>query len=171
MKRMINLLFAITVSSFIFPVAKAQTTNFQVYSLFVMNIAKYSSWPDEGTEFHIAVFGNSKVYDELMKYSDRGINGKKVKVTQVESVAEMGDPQIVYLSYGKSSQIDEIINSTKGKAIMIVTEREGLHKKGAGFSFFINDDNHLRFDINMTELDKRRIKVSKNLAGMAHEVL
>ena len=150
---------------------KAQTTNFQVYSLFVMNIAKYSSWPDNGAEFQIVVFGNSKVYDELSKYSDRGINGRKVQVTKVESPGEIGTPHIVYLSDNKSSQIDDVLNAVKGKPIMIVTEREGLYKKGAGFSFLITDENHLRFDINMSDLEKRGIKISKNLTGMAHEVL
>ena len=40
--------------------AKAQTTNYQVYSLYVLNIAKYSSWPEVEGEFNITVFGKSK---------------------------------------------------------------------------------------------------------------
>lgn len=143
----------------------------QVYSLFVLNIAKYSSWPADTESFHIAVIGDSDVYEELLKYSSRGINGKKMKLTKVESVADLGDPQLIYLPYNKSAKIDELVKATQGKAVMIVTEREGLHKKGAGFSFFINSSNNLRFDINMTELDSRRIKVARNLAGMAHEVI
>lgn len=151
--------------------AEAQTTNYQVYSLFVMNIAKYSSWPQSAAEFDIVVVGKSKVYDELMKYADRGVNGVKMKIRLVEDIAALGVPQIIYLSDGKSSLIDEIIKTTSGKSIMIVTEREGLHKKGAGFSFFVNDSNNLRFDINNTELEKRNIRVAKNLSSMAHEVL
>ena len=148
-----------------------QTTNYQVFSLFVMNIAKYSAWPTAQPEFKIAVFGKSKVHDELMKYADRGVNGMKIKVVQVESISDVGQPQIVYLSDGKSGQLDELIKSTEGKPVMIITEREGLHKKGAGFSFFINETQNLRFDINNTELEKRKIKVAKNLTSMAHEIL
>ncbi len=136
-----------------------------------MNIAKYSSWPQATTEFDIAVVGKSKAYEELTKYAERGVNGMKVKVRLIEDLSSLGSPQILYLSDGKSSMIDEIIKTTSGKSIMIVTEREGLHKKGAGFSFFINENNNLRFDINNTELEKRNIKVAKNLSGMAHEVL
>jgi|SRR5690606_33509556 len=149
----------------------AQTTNFQVYSLFVMNIAKYSVWPEDNGEFEITILGKSKVYDELLKYADRGVNGKKVKLIQTDNISEIGSPNILYLSMSKSSLIDEVLKSTDGKPVMVVTEREGLHKKGAGFSFFINESNNLRFDINNTELERRRIKVAKNLAGMAHEVL
>lgn len=148
-----------------------QTANYQVYSLFVMNIAKYSFWPQPSSELEIAVVGKSKVYEELMKYAERGVNGMKIKVRLVEDITALGSPQILYLSDGKSSLIDDIIKSTSGKSIMIVTEREGLHKKGACFSFFVNDSNNLRFDINNTELEKRNIKVAKNLSSMAHEVL
>ncbi len=150
---------------------RGQTANYQVYSLFVMNIAKYSSWPQASSEFEIAVVGKSKVYEELMKYAERGVNGMKIKVRLVEDITALGSPQILYLSDGKSSLIDDIIKSTAGKSIMIVTEQEGLHKKGACFSFFVNDSNNLRFDINNTELEKRNIKVAKNLSSMAHEVL
>lgn len=151
--------------------AQAQTTNFKVYSLFVMNIAKYSSWPEAATEFHIAVVGKSKVYDELLAYSSREINGAKIKVSQVDNLADIGQPQILYLSDGKSSQLEEILKITQGKAVMVVTEREGLYKKGAGFSFFVTETNNLRFDINNTELERRRIKVAKNLSGLAHDII
>lgn len=151
--------------------ATAQTTNSQVYSLFIMNIAKYSAWPEAATEFRITVLGKSKVYDELLKYKERGVNGLKISLLQVDNVNQIGQPQIVFLSENKSTQLDELLSATAGKPVMILTEREGLHKKGAAFSFFINDTQNVRYDINNTELEKRRVKVAKNLISMAHEVL
>lgn len=149
----------------------AQTTNYQVYSLFVLNIAKYSSWPTADSEFSITVLGKSKVYDELAKYITKGVNGKPLKVKQVESEAEVGQPQIIYLSDGKSNALDNLLKQVQGKPVMIITEREGLVKRGADFSFFVTDTNNLRFDINATELEKRNIKISKSLSGLANSIL
>ena len=171
MKKAPLVFLAVLVFSGFGSITSAQSTDSKVYSLFLINIAKYSSWPEDKPEFHIAVMGNSTVYDELQQYAERGINGKKMKLSQAKSVEEVGDAHIVYLPYNSSSRLEDLIKATEGKSIMIVTERPGLHKKGAGFSFFVNDKSHLRFDINMTDLDKRRIKVAKNLAGMAHEVI
>jgi hypothetical protein len=53
--------------------------------------------------------------------------------------------------------------------VLIIGEREGLFKKGAGFSFVVMENSTLRFDINNTELDKRQIKVSKSLAALANQ--
>jgi hypothetical protein len=151
---------------------KAQTTNYQVHSLFVLNIAKYSTWPSNTGEFHIVVFGKSKMYDELVKQvSGKNINGSIIKVTQTDNVDEIGSAQIVFLADGKSNNLSDIMKATDGRSIMVIAEREGLFKKGAGFSFVVMENNTLRYDINNAELEKRNIKISKNLAGLANSVI
>lgn len=148
--------------------ASAQTTNYQVYALYTINIAKYSSWPDLKGEINIAVFGKSKVYDELEKQNGKLINGNAIKIQQIDNVNGIDNMQIIYLSDGRSSALDELLKATEGKSVLIVTEREGLYKKGASFSFVIVDEKMLRFDINLTEVEKRSIKISKNLTTVAN---
>lgn len=149
----------------------AQTTNYQVYSLFIVNIAKYSAWPNTGQEFNITVLGKSKVYDELLKQTAKGVNGLPLKVKQADLESDIGQPQIIYVSDNKSGSLDEILKLTNGKPVMVITEREGLVKKGAGFSFLVTDNNTLRFDLNNTELEKRQIKVSRNISALANSVM
>ena len=149
-----------------------QTTNYQVHSLFVLNIAKYSTWPPSANEFHIVVFGKSKIYDELTRaVAGKNINGLPIKVTQAASVTELGNAQIVFLSDGESGELTSVLRATEGKATMVIAEREGLFKKGAGFSFVVMENNTLRYDINQAELEKRSIKISKNLATLANSMI
>jgi len=148
--------------------AKSQTTNYQVYSLYVINIAKYTSWPSTSGELRIAVLGKSKVYEELMKHNGKVVNGQTMKITQVESPAEIDNAHIVYVPDGKTSAFEDVFKRTSGQPVMIIGEREGLHKRGAGFSFVVMDNGTLRCDMNNTELEKRQIKVSKNLTAMTN---
>ncbi|HEY8935251.1 MAG TPA: YfiR family protein, partial [Cyclobacteriaceae bacterium] len=99
------------------------------------------------------------------------INGLPVRVTQTENITDIDNQEVVYLSDGKSSLLDDLLKSIAHKSIMVITEREGLFKKGAGFSFILTDNNTLRFDINNTELEKRQIKVSKSLTSLANTIL
>jgi hypothetical protein len=152
---------------------QAQTTNYQVYSVFVVSIAKYSSWPEssDAKDFKIAVLGKSKVYEELIKTTtSKDINGKKVIITQTED-APTDLPHIIYVSDGKSGQLAELLKKLEGKPVMIIAEREGLFKKGANFSFVVLDNNMLRFDINKKELEAHQIKISKNLISLANETI
>ncbi|MGF1638396.1 MAG: YfiR family protein [Cyclobacteriaceae bacterium] len=152
--------------------AKAQVTNFQAYSLFVMNIAKYTSWPENTTKFELVVVGKSKIYEELSKKANQfQVNGHPIAFRQVDNVADIKDAQIIYISDNKSSLLDEIQSVTDGKPVLLIGEREGLHKKGAGFSFVLTEDSKLRFDINNTELNKRHIKISKTLTSLANSII
>lgn len=148
--------------------AMGQTTNHPVYALYVVNIAKYSEWPMGTSELKISVLGKTKVYDELLKHNGKTVNGHILKITQIEEITEIGDANILYVADGRSSSLSDVILQTDSKPLLIIGEREGLFKKGAGFSFVVMENNTLRFDINATQLEKRNIKVSKNLSTLAN---
>jgi hypothetical protein len=152
---------------------KAQTTNHQVYAVFVMSIAKFSSWPaNESKEFKIAILGKSKVFDELARASaTKQIQGKKIQVIQEEEVGKLQDVQIIYVSDSKSGQLSELRRLFSGKPVMIIAEREGLFRRGADFSFVVLENNTLRFDINKKDLEGRQIKISQNLTTLANEII
>ena len=149
----------------------AQTTNYQVYALFVVNIAKYSEFPQLQGELEIVSFGKSKAYDELLKQNGKNVNGHTLKITQSDDLSVLQKASVVYLADGKSSSLDEVLKATEGKPVMIICEREGLFRKGAGLSFVVTDNNTLRFDVNNGELEKRQIKISKSLTALANTIL
>lgn len=151
--------------------AVAQTTNYQVYALFVVNIAKYSEFPQSQGELEIASYGKSKAYDELMKQNGKNVNGRTLKITQTEDLDALQKASVIYLADNKSSSLDDLIKATEGKPVMIICEREGLFRKGAGLSFVVTENNTLRFDVNNGELEKRQIKISKSLTALANTIL
>src|SRR5690348_13539711 len=150
----------------------AQTTNYQAYSVFVYGLSKYTSWPTAGkTEFTIAVLGKSKAYEEMVKaYAGKTISGLPMKVIQVDDLPASLEPQILYVSEGKSGLIETLSKQTEGKPVLILAEREGSHKKGATMSF-IAIDTKLRLDINAKELQHRQIKISTQLQALTNEVI
>jgi hypothetical protein len=144
-----------------------------VYAVFVMSIAKFSSWPvSDKKEFTITVLGKSKVFEELEHAAaTKQIQGKKMQVVQEENAANIQDTQIIYVAENRSGQLSEIVRLFAGKPVMIIAEREGLFRRGAGFSFVVLDNNTLRFDINKKDLEARQIKISQNLTTLANEII
>ena len=107
----------------------------------------------------------------MLKKNGKNLNGHTLKVTQANEITDIGESHVIYLADGKSSALDDIIKATQGKSVMIICEREGLYKKGAGFSFIVTENSTLRYDINNTELEKRLIKVSKSLTALANSMI
>jgi hypothetical protein len=165
------LIFFILVSTA--QLAMSQTTNYKAHAVFIFNIAKYSQWPASGQgEFVITVLGKSKIYDELLAGAPRyTINGAKVVVRESEDPNQIAGSQMVVVADNKSNDLSALVKAVSGKATMIITEREGLHKKGADVSFFINDQGKLNFDLNLTEMTKRELSMSKSLTTLAATVL
>ena len=168
-KFLLLLIFVCLISS----IVSAQTTNYKAHAIFLFSIAKYSQWPSgPGNQFTIVVLGKTKLYDELAATSaNHSINGLKVSVVQADDVSEIKQPQMVLVADSKSSALTDLVKITANQPVMIVTEREGLHKKGAGVSFFVNDSGKLNFDLNLTEMNKRAITLSKSLSALAASTL
>lgn len=151
--------------------AHAQSKNYKAYGVFIFSFARYIEWPAEmknDTELRIAVIGNGALYDELEKaLSPRTINGKKCIVEQVASPHQLKEFHIVVLPAHKNSQLSEVLKATGNQATLIVTEHDGLIKKGAAISFVITDDNRLAFELNESALTQRHLKISNALKGLA----
>lgn len=161
----VSLLFALPNKS------NAQTVNHKAYAIFLYSFTKYIDWPTHtGEKFNITIVGKSKVSAELLPLmQNKSVGGKKVSISQVNTVEEISSSQLVYLSDGKSSELARVLEKISGKATLVVTERDGLVKKGAGISFVVYEDNSLHFELNDKAFGPNNLKVSAELKNMAHK--
>lgn len=149
-----------------------QTTVYKAHAVFIFNFAKYAQWPTPPTEFIITVLGKSPLTEELIAGSAKhSVHGVKVTVVEVDDYSKIKNSHIVVITDNKSSQLNELSKATANQPIMIVAEREGLYKRGAGISFFVNDSGKLNFEMNLTDMQKRTLTLSKSLSSLAASTL
>jgi hypothetical protein len=150
----------------------AQTTNYKAYAIFIYNFTKYVHWPEGSMqgEFKITVVGNSKVTPELTGIvQNKTVLGKKIIVTHVNTLQELPHSHLVYLSGTSSGDLDELLQKVAGKPILVVTERDGLIRKGAMISFVTLEDNSLRFTLNDKALSSYNLQVANELKTLAYK--
>jgi hypothetical protein len=149
---------------------RAQTTNYQAYSLFTYNFMKYTKWPEKDGNLVITVVGKTKVAGELATLSQtKTVEGKKIEVNAVENFESGKYSHIVFVADGKSGSLKEIVEKTKGQPTLVITEREGLVGKGACISFLIMENGSLRFQVNDQELSSRNIQLAKVIMSLAEK--
>lgn len=152
-------------------VAYGQLSTHKAHCLFVYNFTKYIQWPDGAIkdDFVIGVFGKSDVRAELEKMSAmKKVNGKTIRVVEINSTDKLDGVHILFIPDEKSGQIGAVIESIKGKPVLLVTERQGLIQKGAGISF-LTDDNNLKFEINSSSISSQNLRVASQLETLAHK--
>lgn len=149
----------------------AQTTNYKTYSVFLYSFTKYIEWPQDAREgdFVIAVVGNQKLLQEMQTaVAGRKAGAQTIKIVEAKAVTDVSRVHMVFISDMKSGATDDFVAHFKGKPVLVVTERDGLVKKGAGVSFLIADDNTLKFQLNEPALNEARLKASSAIMALAY---
>lgn len=148
----------------------AQEKDYKAYSIYVYNFIKYIEWPQtsKSGDFVIAVIGDSPITKELRALAaSKKANGQTILVRNIMSLTEVGTAQVLYISEGKSSFIKEAVEKTKNLPTLVIAEREGLVKKGAGINFLTLEDETLRFEMNKLAILEHKLQISTTLISLA----
>ncbi|HTJ50939.1 MAG TPA: YfiR family protein [Cyclobacteriaceae bacterium] len=148
---------------------KAQSVDYKAQVLFMYNFIKYANWPVVENNFTIVVLGNSPITTELNKLASikKTPEGKSITVLQTLDVNTITGCQMLYVTEGLSKEMPQIMNFIKDKSILIIGQRDGLVKKGAGINFFTQDDDRLGFTISLKNVEARKIKIAGELLRLA----
>lgn len=144
--------------------AQGQDVDYKAYTLFLYNFMKYVEWPDNEGDFVIGVVGESPVKKELQELAKtKKAKGRQIVVISIATPTDALLCNMVYIPTSKSSELKALLEKVKDKSILIVAEREGMAKRGAGISFVIDDDDALKFDINKSVIDSHSLKIASML--------
>ena len=150
----------------------AQETDYKMASLFIYNFGKYIDWPDESRkqEFLIGVYGNDDVKNQLLKtIGTKTMNGTPIVIKQFTNPEEGLNCNMVFVTYPESSKLTSVANVLKDKPVLIVSEKQGLLKKGAGINLFTDDEDayKTKFEINKKSIELKHLKVAGSLVKLA----
>lgn len=147
-------------------------TNAKIKAVFIYNFTKYIEWPQaykEG-EFTIGIVGETPLYSELIKMTEtKKVANQTLEVKKFSSSNDVTKCHILYVSKDKSQSLTDIIKKVKNNSTLLVTEESGLADKGSGINFIIKD-NRQKFELNKSNVEKYKLKVSSNLEALAFTV-
>jgi hypothetical protein len=141
----------------------------EIHAAMLYNFIKYVQWPNESEagEFVVGVIGEEKVFTTLKAWYDGKPKGtKKYVIRKLESAAEAGDCQVVYVGKSKNREFENVKTSIAGKSVLTITDGNGLGHKGSCINFKVIDGK-LKFELNQNVLTTANLKVSSQLTSMA----
>lgn len=151
----------------------AQQLDKKMMSLYVINFIKYVQWPNQTVaDYKIAVVGSSEVFGELSKISaTKNINGKKIIVTQLAATQldKLKEYNVVILSNKETNLLKKCSEVLANAPTLLITEKDGLTKKGASISMLIDEDDDFKtkFQINKQKIEEVGLKVSSELLALS----
>jgi len=154
---------------------RAQTLNPKMASLYIYNFTQYISWPvnDKSPDFIIGVYGTTPLTDELRKVmAGKHVDGKNITVTIIKNLDEATPCSILFIAPSEIGNIKKISEQFKGKHILLICDKEGLSKKGASISMYLDedDDYKTKFELNKEYIEYNGLFISKALLSLASKV-
>lgn len=149
---------------------KGQTATFK--ALFLYNFTKNIDWPAEAgdNELVITILGDDEVSAELEKIASvKKAGNKSIKIVQARSVKEVGDTHIVFLGSAKSALMQTLTHEQQGKPVLLVADKDGLCKQGAGIAF-VMANGKLRYEICPRNIEAHNLKVTQKVISLGIEV-
>lgn len=165
--RFLKLILGIVLVAISFQTSFAQKEKF--HSVFIYNFSKYVKWPESknSEKFVIGMLGKSPIEEELEVMSKtKKVNGTPIEIKQFNSVDEISDCHILYISASASNSLGKVISQIENKPVLIVTDNPGSAYKGATINF-INQNGKIRFELNQQNAESKGLKVAGSLANLA----
>lgn len=145
---------------------------YQVKAVFLYNFTQFVEWPEEAFEnaddpLVIGVIGN----DPFGPFLDETVNGEKLAnhpltVKRYESVEDLGNCHIVFVSVRDRQQLRTIIETLKSKPVLTVGDTDDFTRLGGMIRFF-NEGGKIRLRINMTPVDDAHLTISSKLLRLS----
>ncbi len=144
-------------------------TNAKIKAVYLYNFTKYVEWPKEyrTEDFVFGVLGDTPLVTELKKMSaSKKVLGKPISVKQFKSVSEMDKCHILFVSNKSKTDLSTIAGKIANHSTLLVTDNPGMAQKGAAINFVIRQ-NRQKFELNKSNAEKYKLKVSNSLEALA----
>ncbi len=136
-------------------------------AIFVYNIAQQVAWPNANSfkEVTIGVLGPDRTTIDLQAMAQkRSIGGKPVRVTTYSKIKDIGAIQILYVNNRFHYDIAYILQSIKGKNILLITED---YSYNASMIDMVSVGNSFEYELNESLLSIENFTIASSLSQNA----
>ncbi len=148
-------------------------TEYDVKAAFLYNFAKFVKWPEDdyGPTFVVAVLGEDPFGAILDKtFAGKTILDKKVEVRRLSALDSQARIRILFVGSSERLRLAQVLKTLEGTSALTVSEMEGFTERGGMITLRLDGDV-VRFDINLGQVERARLKMSSQLIRLARNVI
>ena len=147
----------------------------EVKAGFLFNFAKLTEWPDDAFKsadapFIIAVFGDDPVSEYLEAGGkNRTIHGRSIQITRYRRTTEVTNCHALFIALSEREKLSAILKTIHGRPILSISELDKFGNMGGIIRLLKDKDSRLRFEVERSNANKSRLKLSSQLLALARQ--
>lgn len=152
------------------PPARAEA---EVKAEFIERFTRFIEWPADAqpaphAPFVVCTLGESPLSTHLERVlMGRLIQGHPAKVKRLREGEPVAGCHILYLAPGLRAQVEQLVEDLRGRPILLVADAPGFAELGLIINLFVDEDLHVRFEINPEMALASGLKISAKLMTLA----
>ncbi|MBU4262484.1 MAG: YfiR family protein [Proteobacteria bacterium] len=154
--------------------AQEISQEYRLKAAFLVNFARFITWPEQSfsakqQEFTICVAGVNPFSNVLSAVESKQINGRKIRVTYVDSLRKVPQCHLLYVSRSEEEDLAYLSTGIALHPVVTVSDIPGFVKAGGSIEFILKE-NRLSFIINHSALKQRGIQAGASMLDLAASV-
>jgi len=171
---MLRRLFSLLLIAALSGPAHAVPTEYQLKAVFLLNFARYATWPEanlpEGAPIDICVLGRDPFGSHLISLESRQAQGHDIRIQYPGSAEEARECDVVFVSGSELRRLNVTLRELSGAPVLTVSDIEGFVEAGGAIGF-VTEDDRVRFDINRDALKRDGLRLSAQLLKLARKLI
>ena len=148
------------------PAWAMQPGEYQIKAAYLLNFARYVEWPAQrlpaGAPLRLCVLGRDPFGEALSGLEGRQVNGHEVKPRVVDGVEMASDCHLVFITDSEERRVGLLLRGLVGRSVLTVSDIDGFAEAGGGIGLVV-DEHRVRFDINLTSVQREGLRASSQL--------
>jgi len=154
-----------------------QTEEYHVKAAFLYHFVQLVDWPagapgEEKKPITVCTIGKDPFDGDLdATLQGKSIGARPLQVRHLKQPEEVQGCQVVFIDGSARKQVFLVLVSLNQPSILTVGESSDFAKQGGMIGFCMDDNNKVRFDINVDAASRARLKISSRLLLLAKTVI
>jgi hypothetical protein len=152
--------------------ADEPSREYQVKAAFIYNFVQFVKWPknafsSDSDPITIGVVGGNPFGDALVRaVSGKVVGGRALVVRYFSDAHDLEACQVLFVNSSDEALMQAIHDKLKDKTMLSIGETDEFLSHG-GIIRFYDQDNKVRFEINVDAAEAARLKISSKLLRLA----
>ena len=150
-------------------------SEYRIKAAYLYYFTTFVAWPPEtfarsGEALVVGILGEDPfgaILDDTLR--GKTVDNRRVVVKRFGNIREARDSHILFISASERDRLASILKALEGAAVLTVGEIDHFASRGGQIAFRM-EDKKVRFDINVTAVERARLKISAQLMKLGRIV-
>lgn len=170
MRISISLKLYILLILFLFSKIYPQVNESQIKALIMLRMIQTVEWQTaEDSTIEIAVYKSKKIADEIRQLIHASKEFSRFRIIYLNKIPSRLNVHALFIGKAMVHELKPFLRKLQRQSILTFCDNKNIFKQGIAI-FLVREGDYIKFDVNLSVLEKSKLKLSSRVLKLARTV-